>query len=76
MKEQTKIDSLFDSLKVEQRKKEGNTPLKLLILGFGNVAQYLYDYLLSDMYQYEIHIGTRNIDKAEEYTNCIKFCII
>lgn len=72
MKEQTKIDSLFDSLKVEQRKKEGNTPLKLLILGFGNVAQYLYDYLLSDMYQYEIHIGTRSIDKAEEYTNCIK----
>lgn len=72
MTEQIKMDSLFDSLKIEQRKKDGNDPLKLLILGFGSVAQYLYDYLLGDTYEYEIHIGTRSTDKAQEYINCIR----
>lgn len=44
---------------------------KVCICGFGSVAQYLFDYLLTMPGNPDIVICTRNTEKASQFVNCL-----
>lgn len=67
------MEKIINKLNNIKQKIETGKKLRIALFGFGSVANYLFDYLMSWEYQQiEIHICTRNIVKVNSDINIIK----